>query len=64
MRKWLLMLAILGMVYLVSKIGRKKEDRSPFLKRLNETLSLLAWALVAAYTLFFLYWLYTQIFRK
>ena len=63
MRKWLLMLAILGLVYLVSQIGRRKKQRPPFLKRLNETLSLLAWALVAAYSLFFLYWLYTQIFK-
>ena len=63
MRKWLLLLAILGLVYLVSQINRRKKDRTPFLKRLNETLSLLAWALVAAYTLFFLYWLYTQIFK-
>jgi len=63
MRKWLFFLAILGLVYLISKIGGGKKDRSPFLKRLNESLSLLAWALVAAYTLFFLYWLYTQIFK-
>jgi len=63
MRKWLLLLALLGLVYLVSHINRRKKDRSPFLKRLNETLSLLAWALVATYTLFFLYWLYTQIFK-
>ncbi len=63
MRKWLLLLAILGLVYILSQINRRKKDRSPFLKRLNETLSLLAWALVIAYGLFFLYWLYTQIFR-
>ena len=63
MRKWLLLLALLGLVYLVLKVSRGKKDRSPFLKRLNETLTLLAWALVAAYTLFFLYWLYTQFFK-
>lgn len=63
MRKWLLLLALLGLVYLVLKVSRGKKDPSPFLKRLNETLTLLAWTLVAAYTLFFLYWLYTQFFK-
>ena len=63
MRKWLFLLAVLGLVYLVSQINRRKKDRSPLLKRLNETLSLFAWTLVIAYVLFFLYWLYTQIFK-
>jgi glucan phosphoethanolaminetransferase (alkaline phosphatase superfamily) len=63
MRKWLFMLAILALIYALSRINRRKQDRSSFLKGLNETLSIFVWVLLIAYALAFLYWLYTQIFR-
>ena len=63
MRKWFYFLIILIVVYILSKMNWKKKESSPFLKRLNETLSILVWVLLAAYSISFLYWLYTQIFR-
>jgi len=63
MRKWLFFLAILALVYIISRINRRKQEHSPFLKRLNETFSIIAWVLLAVYVLFFLYWLYTMVFR-
>jgi Ca2+/Na+ antiporter len=63
MRKWLFFLAILALVYIISRINRTKQGRSPFFKRLNETFSIIAWVLLTVYILLFLYWLYTRIFR-
>ena len=62
MRKWLLFLVILVVIILLSKINQKKEVRSTFGKRFNETLSVIVWVMIAAYAISFIYWLYTQIF--
>lgn len=63
MRKWFLFLAILGLVYIVSKASQRGENRSPFRQRFSETVSILVWALIIVYVLSFLYWLYSQIFK-
>lgn len=63
MRKWFFFLGILALVYIISRINRRKKERSPFFKRLNETFSIIAWVLLIVYVLFFLYWIYTRIFR-
>jgi hypothetical protein len=63
MRKWLFFLLILALIYGISQINRRKRVKSPFLKRLNETITIIVWVLLAAYTLTFLYWLYTTIFK-
>lgn len=64
MRKWFILLAIIGLVYILSKATPKREPASPFRQRFNETLSIIVWVLVAAYVLSFLYWLYGQIFKR
>jgi magnesium-transporting ATPase (P-type) len=63
MRKWLYFLLILALIYAISQINRRKRVKSPFLKRLNETITILVWVLLTAYVLTFLYWLYTTIFK-
>jgi magnesium-transporting ATPase (P-type) len=64
MRKWLYLALILAAVYALSTLGKKKRPtRSPFLKRVNDTISILVWVLLAAYVFSFLYWLYTQFIR-
>lgn len=63
MRKWLLFLVILAVIYALSKINQNKKTRSPFLKRVNETLSIIVWVLLIAYAVSFLHWLYTEVFR-
>jgi len=62
MRKWLLFLVILAIIYALSRINQKKKVRSPFLKRVNETLSITVWVLLIAYAVSFLYWLYKELF--
>ena len=64
MRKWFFLLGLLVLVYLISKLNSsKKQEKSTFFKRMNETVSILVWALSIAYVLAFLYWLYTVIFK-
>jgi hypothetical protein len=63
MRKWFLFLAILGLVYILSKASHRGENRSSFRQRFNETLSILVWVLIIVYVLSFLYWLYSQVFK-
>jgi len=63
MRKWFLFLAILGLIFIISKASQRGEPSSSFRQRFNETLSITVWVLVVAYVLSFLYWLYTQFFK-
>ena len=54
MRKWLYLLLGLVLFVVISKMNGKKKVRSPFFKRLNETITILAWVLLAVYILNFL----------
>ncbi len=63
MRKWLYLLLGLVLFVVISKMNLKRKVRSPFFKRLNETLTILVWVLLSVYTLTFLKWLFTQIFQ-
>lgn len=64
MRKWLYLALILAVVYSLSTLGKKRRPTgSPLLKRINDTISILVWVLLAAYVLSFLYWLYSQLIR-
>ncbi len=63
MRRWLLFLVILALIYIILKINRRMQPRSPFLKQLNETFSIIVWILLAVYVFSFLKWLYTIIFK-
>ncbi len=63
MRKWLYLLLGLVLFVVISKMNRKKKVRSPFFKRLNETITILVWVLLSVYTLTFLLWLFKQIFQ-
>jgi hypothetical protein len=56
-------LVILALVYIILKINRRMKPRSPFLKQLNETFSIIVWILLAVYVFSFLKWLYTIIFK-
>lgn len=61
MRKWLLLLVILGVITLLSKLNQRKDVKTPLGKRFSETLSVIVWVLIIAYIVSFFYWLYTQI---
>lgn len=64
MRKWLLVLFLIGVFSLLSWMNKNKlQKRYPFLKRLDLTLTITAWVILAVYVLAFFYWIYTLIFK-
>jgi hypothetical protein len=63
MRKWLVLLLGLSVVYALSKLNTKtRRKRYPILKRLNTALNILVWAMALAYLAAFVYWLVTEVF--
>ena len=64
MRKWLYFLLIIAVAYVVSQIGKKTKGRSSFFKNISETIGIIVWILIIVYTVGFLYWLYTEVFKQ
>ena len=63
-RKWLLLLLVLAVLYAASTFNtRKRQARYPILKRIDKTITILVWVLLASYGVTFLYWLYTEVIR-
>lgn len=64
MRKWLTLLLALAIVYALSKLNTKRRrERYPFLKRVNEFVNILVWVLFTVYLGAFCYWLWTEVLR-
>lgn len=64
MRKWLTLLLALAIVYALSKLNTKRRrERYPFLKRVNEFINILVWVLFTVYLAAFSYWLWTEVLR-
>ena len=64
MRKWLFFLLIIAVAFAISQLGKKSKGRSSILKNIGETIGIIVWILIIVYTLGFLYWLYTEIFKR
>jgi hypothetical protein len=61
MRKWLLLFLALAILYALPKINtRRTRNRYPYLKRLNDTINILALVLLVVYLAAFVYWLMTR----
>ena len=61
MRKWLVLLLAIAIIYALPKLNtRRRRTRYPFLKRLNETINILAVVLLIVYLTAFVYWLFTR----
>jgi MFS superfamily sulfate permease-like transporter len=61
MRKWLVLLLAIAIIYALPKLNtRRGRTRYPFLKRLNETINILAVVLLIVYLTAFVYWLFTR----
>ena len=61
MRKWLVLLLVIAIIYALPKLNtRRGRTRYPFLKRLNETINILAVVLLIVYLTAFVYWLFTR----
>jgi hypothetical protein len=64
MRKWLVMLLAIALLYALPKLNTRKRRRDfPLMKRINDTINILAWVLLAVYLCAFLYWLWTEVVR-
>jgi hypothetical protein len=64
MRKWIFLLGLFVIIYLLTVSSSKRaQEKSSFLKRFKETISILAWTLATVYILAFLYLLYNMIFK-
>jgi len=63
MKKWYLILLLTSILYLVFSASKKhKKGGREILRRLNSTMSLLAWFLLLVYGLAFIYWVFKSIF--
>ena len=63
-RKWLLLLLVLAVLYAASTFNtRNRQARYPILKRIDKTITILVWILLATYGFSFCYWLYTEVIR-
>ena len=64
MRKWLILLLAISLLYALPKLNTRGRRRDfPLLKRINETVNILAAVLLVVYLVAFIYWLWTEVFR-
>jgi hypothetical protein len=61
MRKWLVVLLALAVLYALPKINTRRSRRHfPLMKRINDTVNILAAVLLVVYVAAFIYWLFTR----
>jgi len=64
MRKWLVPLLAIALLFVLPKLNTRFRRRdSPLMKRINDTVNVLAAVLLVAYLAAFVYWLWTEIIR-
>lgn len=64
MRKWLILLLAIALLYALPKLNTRGRRRDfPLMKRVNETINILAAVLLVVYLVAFLYWLWTEVIR-
>jgi hypothetical protein len=64
MRKWLVMLLAIALLYALPKLNtRGRRNSLPFLKWVNDTINILVGVLLAVYFGAFLYWVWTELIR-
>jgi len=62
MRKWLLLLVLILIFFVLSKLNRGRgKTKNPVLKQINYVVTVIAWVFLIAYSLTFFYWLFTTI---
>jgi hypothetical protein len=64
MRKWLVVLLAIALLYALPKLNTRGRRRDfPLMKRINDTITILAWVLLVFYFGAFLYWVWTELIR-
>lgn len=62
MKKWLFLCCGLILIYFLGNWGKARRSSHPLLVRINQSISLVVWILLLAYTFSFIYWLVTEVF--
>lgn len=61
MRKWLVLLLAIALLYALPKLNtRGRRSRFPLLKRVNDAVNVVAAVLLVVYLAAFIYWLVTR----
>jgi hypothetical protein len=64
MRKWLVMLLAISLLYALPRLNTQERRRAfPLMKRINDAINILVWVLLAVYFGAFLYWIWTRVVR-
>jgi hypothetical protein len=64
MRKWLVLLLAISLLYALPKLNTRGRRRDhPLMKRINDTINVVAAAMLVLYLGAFLYWLWTEVIR-
>jgi hypothetical protein len=59
MRKWLVLLLAISLLYALPKLNTGRRRRNfPLMKRINDTINVLVWVLLVVYFGAFIYWLF------
>jgi hypothetical protein len=59
MRKWLVLLLAISLLYALPKLNTGGRRRNfPLMKRINDTINVLVWVLLVVYFGAFIYWLF------
>lgn len=61
MRKWLVLLLAIALLYALAKLNTRGRRRAfPLMKRIDDTINVVAAVLFVAYLVTFVYWLFTR----
>jgi hypothetical protein len=61
MRKWLVLLLAIALLYALPKLNtRGRRSRFPLLRRIDQAINIVAAVLLAVYLVAFVYWLITR----
>lgn len=64
MRKWLVLLLAIALLYALPKLNtRGRRNRFPLLKKIDEAVNVVAAVLLVFYLAAFVYWLWTEVIR-
>lgn len=64
MRKWLVLLLAIALLYALPKLNtRGRRSRFPLLKKIDEAVNVVAAVLLVFYLVAFLHWLWTEVIR-
>lgn len=65
MRKWLLLLLAIVLLYALPKLNtRRTRSAFPLMKRINDAINVVTAVLLAVYLIAFFHWLWTAVIRR